>query len=285
MVLAGLGADVVRVERPPGELPQPWVPPTRCGLRGQRLVTVDLKSPAGRDDVLALAAAADVLIEPFRPGAAERLGIGPQECCGRSPRPVYARMTGFGQQGPLAIVAGHDLNYAAVAGAAREGPADRPPPPPLNLVADYGGGSMLLVVGVLAALWERERSGEGQVLDVAMLDGVALLLQQFWAFRGLGLWAICCPRKQPARTAPPRSMPTADTCAAQPPLVRRGAGRQPQFDAALLEGVRVRRPAYRSVSADLAAPVRRHRRQVARAGRGGLRHPAAGRLVGALRRD
>jgi alpha-methylacyl-CoA racemase len=189
MVLAGLGADVVRVERPNGSLP--ILPPGEADhlLRGQRLLALDLKTDGGRADLLALAERADVLVEGFRPGVAERLGIGPPECRARNPRLVYARMTGYGQTGPLAGAAGHDLNYAAVAGALHAiGPAAGPPAPPLNLVADYGGGSMLLAVGVLAALWERERSGEGQVLDVAMLDGVALLLQAFWALRGVGLW-------------------------------------------------------------------------------------------------
>jgi alpha-methylacyl-CoA racemase len=188
MVLAGLGADVVRVERPNGNLP--ILPPGQTDhlLRGQRLVTVDLKSDGGREDLLALATRADVLVEGFRPGVAERLGIGPQECCGRNPRLVYARMTGYGQHGPLAARAGHDLNYAAVSGALHAiGPAAGPPPPPLNLVADYGGGSMLLAVGLLAALWERQRS-DGAGSRRAMLDGVALLLQPFWALRGAGLW-------------------------------------------------------------------------------------------------
>jgi alpha-methylacyl-CoA racemase len=189
MVLAGLGADVVRVERPVGSpslLPSAEVDHL---LRGQRVVMADLKSEGGRQGVLDLVSRADVLIEGFRPGAAERLGVGPHECRDRNPRLVYARMTGYGQEGPLAAAAGHDLNYTAVAGALHAlGPSAAAPPPPLNLVADYGGGSMLLVVGVLAALWERERSGDGQVLDVAMVDGVALLLQQFWALRGIGLW-------------------------------------------------------------------------------------------------
>lgn len=189
MLLAGMGADVVRVERPHPALP--LLPPGESDplLRGQRLVALDLKSDADREALLALASRADVLVEGFRPGAAERLGVGPQQCRERNPRLVYARMTGYGQQGPLAAAPGHDINYAAVAGALHPvGPADAPPPPPLNLVADYGGGSMLLAVGVLAALWERERSGEGQVVDVAMVDGVALLLQLFWALRGVGLW-------------------------------------------------------------------------------------------------
>ena len=189
MVLAGLGADVVRVQRPVPGLP--FLPPGEADhlLRGQRLLTADLKSDAGRAEVLALAAAADVLVEGFRPGVAERLGIGPQDCRDRNPRLVYARMTGYGQDGPLAGTAGHDLNYLAVSGALQAiGPAGAPPPPPLNLIADYGGGSMLLAGGVLAALWERERSGSGQVLDVAMVDGVALLAQAFWALRGIGLW-------------------------------------------------------------------------------------------------
>ncbi|HET9656254.1 MAG TPA: CaiB/BaiF CoA-transferase family protein [Kineosporiaceae bacterium] len=189
MVLAGLGADVVRVQRPgPGRLGS-WGPADHL-LRGMRLLTLDLKSGTGREELLALAARADVLLEGFRPGVAERLGLGPDDCRSVNPRLVYARVTGYGQEGPLAGTAGHDLNYAALSGALHAIGADpAPPPPPLNLVADYGGGSMLLVTGVLAALWERQRSGQGQVLDVAMLDGVSLLLQQFWSLRALGLWS------------------------------------------------------------------------------------------------
>jgi alpha-methylacyl-CoA racemase len=186
MVFADLGADVVRVERPSGNL--------KLGsgrdhlLRGRRSVAADLKSPAGRETVLRLAERADVLLEGLRPGVTERLGVGPDDCAARNPRLVYARMTGWGQDGPMAPRAGHDINYISLTGALHAiGPAERPAAP-LNLVGDFGGGSMLLVVGVLAALWERERSGQGQVVDAAMVDGASLLVQMVWSFLGQGGW-------------------------------------------------------------------------------------------------
>jgi alpha-methylacyl-CoA racemase len=235
MVLAGLGADVVRVERPRSGLR--FLPPGESDhlLRGQRLVAVDLKTDRGRADALAMAARADVVVEGFRPGVAERLGVGPQECRERNPRLVYARITGYGQEGPLAGVPGHDLNYAAVAGALHAiGPAAAPPPPPLNLVADYGGGSMLLAIGVLAAAWERERSGRGQVLDVAMVDGVALQLQLFWALRGMGLW-------RDAREANllDGAAPFYTTYACSDGRFVAVAALEPAFYAALLDGLAV----------------------------------------------
>ncbi len=187
MVLADLGADVVRVERPG---PPAGVGPGDVTLRGRRWVRADLKRAADLDLVLRLVASADVLIEGFRPGVAERLGIGPDECLGRNPRLVYGRMTGWGQAGPRAAQAGHDLNYLSLTGAL--GAMGRPgsaPSPPLNLVADYGGGSMLLLVGVLAALTERERSGRGQIVDAAMVDGVSLLSQLMWSMRGVSAWS------------------------------------------------------------------------------------------------
>ncbi|HLI37829.1 MAG TPA: CaiB/BaiF CoA-transferase family protein [Streptosporangiaceae bacterium] len=186
MVLADLGADVVRVERPgtgsavpsPGHL-----------LRNRRRVAADLKTGAGRDLVLRLAARADVLLEGFRPGVAERLGVGPRQCHAVNPRLVYGRMTGWGQDGPLAGRAGHDINYISLTGALHAiGRAGERPAVPLNLVGDFGGGSMFLVAGVLAALWERQRSGRGQVVDAAMVDGASVLLQMMWAFRGAGWW-------------------------------------------------------------------------------------------------
>ena len=187
MLLADMGADVVRVDRPGGG-----------GLslggydvldRGRRSVAVDLKSPAGAEVVLRLAEQADVLVEGFRPGVAERLGVGPDTCLGRNPRLVYGRMTGWGQDGPLAARAGHDLNYAALTGAlAAIGEPGRKPVPPLNLVADFGGGALFLVTGVLAALVERGRSGQGQVVDAAMVDGATSLMALFYGLRHAGLW-------------------------------------------------------------------------------------------------
>ena len=190
MVLADLGADVVRVDRPSGglQLGDPGRPdPT---LRGRRRVSADLKDPAGRETVLRLVEHADVLIEGYRPGVAERLGVGPADCHARNPRLVYGRMTGWGQDGPLAQAAGHDINYISLTGALHAiGTAEGRPVLPLNLVGDFGGGSMLLLVGVLAALWEVRASGQGQVVDAAMVDGASLLMQMTWAFYGQGQWA------------------------------------------------------------------------------------------------
>jgi len=190
MILADLGADVVRIERPVGGLNV--LPPGSPDwlLRGRRSVAADLKDPEGLALVRALVDRADVLIEGFRPGVTERLGIGPDRCHETNPRLVYARMTGWGQSGPLATDAGHDINYIGLTGVLHAiGPADRPPVPPLNLVGDFGGGSTYLVIGVLAALWERQRSGAGQVIDAAIVDGVASLSQFLWAMSGVGAWS------------------------------------------------------------------------------------------------
>ena len=189
MMLGDLGADVVRVDRPVGGFSLAGGKPDYL-LRNRRSVTADLKADSGRDLVLRLAAKADVLLEGFRPGVAERLGVGPQQCHAVNPALIYGRMTGWGQDGPMAAQAGHDLNYISLTGALHAiGPADRPPTVPLNLVGDFGGGSMFLVTGVLAALWERQRSGRGQVVDAAMVDGVSVLAQMMWAFRGAGTWS------------------------------------------------------------------------------------------------
>lgn len=190
MLLADLGADVVRVERPDAAL--------RVGdgdrrdhmLRGRRRVELDVKTDEGRAALLDLVDRADVLIDGFRPGAAERMGVGPDAVLARNPRLVYGRITGWGQDGPLSSTAGHDINYLALTGAlASLGRSGEPPAAPLNLVADFGGGSLYLVVGVLAALVERGVSGRGQVIDAAMVDGVASLLQLIWALRGTGQWS------------------------------------------------------------------------------------------------
>ena len=186
MLLADLGADVVRAERPGGALPPPE---TDVLLRSRRSITADPRTEQGRGLLLELAGAADVLLEGFRPGVMERLGLGPEECHQRNPRLVYGRMTGWGQDGPLATAAGHDIDFVALTGALdsfrREG---QPPVPPLNLVGDYGGGSLFLVLGVLAAVYERQTSGRGQVVDAAMVDGVSVLLQLVWSLRAHGLW-------------------------------------------------------------------------------------------------
>ncbi|MFC0448099.1 CaiB/BaiF CoA transferase family protein [Rhodococcus jostii] len=189
MLLADLGADVVRVERP-GGVAQLLPVDKDAGLRNRRSVNADLKVPADLAKVLTLVDRADVLIEGYRPGAAERLGIGPDVCRQRNPRLVYARITGWGQDGPLAPYAGHDINYLALSGAlnaiGREGER---PLAPLNLVADLGGGSMLAVMGILGALYARAQSGVGEVVDVAMVDGVSALMTMFWTLTENGLWS------------------------------------------------------------------------------------------------
>ena len=188
MVLADLGADVVRVDRATGRFDLA-TPERDVLLRGRRSVFADLKSPEGVGLVLDLVERADVLLEGFRPGVTERLGLGPEVCLERNPRLVYGRITGWGQDGPMAPRVGHDLNYLGLTGVlAAIGRAGQTPVPPLNLVADFGGGSMLLLVGVLAALNERERSGAGQVVDAAMVDGVALLSQMVWSLRAMDFW-------------------------------------------------------------------------------------------------
>ncbi|WP_334144962.1 CaiB/BaiF CoA transferase family protein [Rhabdothermincola sp.] len=177
MVLADLGADVVVVDRPDHVLgASPETAKGNVYARGRRSIAVDLKRTEGVEVVRTLARAADVFVEGFRPGVMERLGLGPEVLRADNPRLVYARMTGWGQEGPLADRAGHDLNYLGLAGPlAHIGRRGQPPTPPLNLVADFGGGGMLLALGVCAALVERASSGEGQVVDAAMVDGVALL--------------------------------------------------------------------------------------------------------------
>jgi alpha-methylacyl-CoA racemase len=185
MLLADLGAEVLRVDRPASSRPA-W--PTVLA-RGRRSVVVDLKHPDGAGVVLDLVASAAALVEGFRPGVAERLGIGPDACLARNPRLVYGRVTGWGQEGPWRRAAGHDIDYVAVAGALHPiGQAGGPPVPPLNLVGDFGGGGMLLALGVVAALLEAGRSGRGQVVDAAMVDGAALLTTQFHELLAAGLW-------------------------------------------------------------------------------------------------
>lgn len=189
MLLADLGADVVRVERPDATLRVGDGTQRDQMLRNRRRIEIDVKDAAGREALLTLVDNADVLIDGFRPGAAERMGLAPEEVLARNPRLVYGRITGWGQTGPLATTAGHDINYLALTGAlaafARHG--DKPAAP-LNLVADFGGGSLYLVVGILSALIERSSSGRGQVIDAAMVDGVTSLLQLIWALRGTGQW-------------------------------------------------------------------------------------------------
>jgi alpha-methylacyl-CoA racemase len=190
MLLADLGADVIRIDRlEPSGLGVPMQRKHDVHGRNRRSIAIDLKTPAGRDTVLRLAARADVLIEGFRPGVAERLGLGPADCEAVNPGLVYGRMTGFGQDGPLAQAAGHDLNYIALTGALDAiGPAGGAPVPPLNLVGDYGGGALYLAFGILAAIHERQRSGRGQVVDAAMVDGAASLVSLFHGLHASGMW-------------------------------------------------------------------------------------------------
>lgn len=190
MLLSDFGADVIRVERPGNAHGTDWPAATDPLSRGRRSVAVDLKTPSGVEVVLRLVENADVLIEGFRPGVTERLGVGPQTCLDRNPRLVYGRATGWGRTGPYAQHAGHDINYLALAGNLWSiGRAHEPPVPPLTYVGDFGGGGMLLAVGICAALTERARSGKGQVVDAAMVDGAALLNAFMYGMRAAGMWS------------------------------------------------------------------------------------------------
>jgi alpha-methylacyl-CoA racemase len=191
MMLADMGADVIRVDRA-GSVSggDPARPPADLLARGRRSIGVDLKSPEGVEVVLSLVEKADALIEGFRPGVTERLGLGPDACLARNPRLTYGRMTGWGQDGPYAAAAGHDINYIALAGALEPiGRAGQPPTVPLNLVGDFGGGGMLLAFGVACGIIEASRSGQGQVIDAAMVDGAASLMTMFHSFRAMGIWS------------------------------------------------------------------------------------------------
>ncbi|WP_433831944.1 CaiB/BaiF CoA transferase family protein [Actinoplanes sp. CA-015351] len=227
MVLADLGADVILVERPGG-----------TGLAGplqrnRRVVTLDLKTGDGIADLLRLVAQADVLVEGYRPGVAERLGFGPAPCTEINPRLVYARMTGWGQEGPLSAAAGHDIDYLAIAGALEPlGRPGQPPHAPINLLADFAGGGMLLAVGVLAALHERERSGLGQVVDAAMVDGSALLMTFLHGMVAAGMW-----RGGRGENLLDGGAPFYDTYRAKDGGYLAVGSLEPQFYAALLQGL------------------------------------------------
>jgi alpha-methylacyl-CoA racemase len=190
MMLADMGAEVLRVDRAQSVPASPPAEPSFDLLnRGRRSIGVDLKQERGVETVLRLVEGADALLEGFRPGVMERLGLGPEVCLARNPRLVYGRMTGFGQEGPIAHAAGHDINYVALAGTLFHiGRAGERPLPPLNLVGDFGGGGMLLAFGVACALVERARSGKGQVVDAAMVDGAAVLMTMMHAFRQTPMW-------------------------------------------------------------------------------------------------
>ncbi|TDC57434.1 CoA transferase [Actinomadura sp. KC345] len=189
MMLADMGADVLRLDRLRTGPEDDWWLAEDILSRGRRSVEVDLKDPAGAELVAGLCETADVLVEGFRPGVAERLGLGPEPLRARNPRLVYGRMTGWGQDGPLADRAGHDINYTALTGALHAiGPADGPPVPPLNLLGDFGGGGLLLAFGLVSGLFEARRSGHGQVVDAAMIDGVSLLMAWPFTLRNAGRW-------------------------------------------------------------------------------------------------
>jgi alpha-methylacyl-CoA racemase len=186
MILADMGAEVIRIERTAGANSLLM---KDVSARGKKSVTLNLKDQAGIETLLRMVENADVLIDPFRPGVCEKLGLGPDVCLQRNPKLVFARMTGWGQEGPLAHAAGHDINYISITGALYGvGRKGEKPVPPLNLVGDMGGGGMLLVTGVLAALLETANSGKGQVIDAAMVDGAAQLMWMFHGFQAMGMW-------------------------------------------------------------------------------------------------
>ena len=186
MVLADMGAEVIRIDRASGANALVM---KDVSSRGKKSVVLNLKEAAGIETLLRMVENADVLIDPFRPGVCEKLGIGPDACLARNPKLVFARMTGWGQEGPLAQAAGHDINYISITGALYAmGRKGEKPMPPLNLVGDMGGGGMLLVNGVLAALLEAANSGKGQVVDAAMVDGAAQLMWMFHGFHSIGMW-------------------------------------------------------------------------------------------------
>jgi alpha-methylacyl-CoA racemase len=190
MMLADLGADIIRLERPTGPRGVDAVP-ANVANRSRRSVGIDLKNPDAIELVLRLVEGADALIEGFRPGVAERLGIGPDDCLARNPRIVYGRMTGWGQDGPYASMAGHDINYISLAGAlAHFGRPGEKPVPPINMVGDFGGGGMLLAFGVVCALLEAKGSGQGQVVDASMVDGTATLMSMIHGLYAMGLWNL-----------------------------------------------------------------------------------------------
>ncbi len=189
MMLADMGAQVLRVQR--HERTVRAIRPNPVAGRGMQAITLDLKSPVARDAVLRIVESSDVLVEGFRPGVMERLGLGPEDCMARNPRLIYGRMTGWGQHGPLAQRAGHDINYIALTGVlAAIGTAQSGPVPPLNLVGDFGGGGMMLAFGIACALFETERSGKGQVIDAAMTDGASLLMATTFGQYAAGRWSL-----------------------------------------------------------------------------------------------
>jgi alpha-methylacyl-CoA racemase len=232
MILADLGADVLRVDRAERcgpDAPQPADPLSR----GRRSIGLNLKDPAAVEVLLRLVQDADVLVEGFRPGVAERLGFGPLVCAERNPGLIFARMTGWGQDGPLAPTAGHDIDYIAISGAlGMVGRAGESPVPPVNLIGDFGGGGMLLALGILAALVERAGSGQGQVVDAAMVDGSALLTSFVYGLRALGGW-----QDKRGSNLLDGGAPFYDTYATADGQYMAVGALEPQFYAALLRGL------------------------------------------------
>jgi alpha-methylacyl-CoA racemase len=236
MVLADLGATVLRIDRLPDAQRASGAsrtsPPRGPLHRGKSSVAVDLKHPAAPGFVLRLVERADALIDVWRPGVAERLGVGPEECLARNHRLVYGRLTGWGQDGPWASMAGHDIDYIALAGALEPlGRAGEPPTPPINVLGDFAGGGMLLAFGIMCAAWEATRSGRGQVIDAAMIDGAALMMAPYYTARAAGSWG-------------PRGTNMLDTGAPFYEVYETADGRwvavgaiEPQFYAALLDGL------------------------------------------------
>ena len=267
MILADLGADVLRVDRAERCGPDARTPVDPLS-RGRRSMGLNLKDPAGVELLLKLSAEADVLVEGFRPGVAERLGFGPETCAQRNPRLIFARMTGWGQDGPLAPTAGHDIDYIAISGALSTiGRAGGPPLPPVNFLGDFGGGGMLMALGIVAALVERATSGQGQVVDAAMVDGSALITSFIYGMRATGAW-----QDQRGTNLLDTGAPFYDTYAtADGGYIAVGA-LEPQFYAALLAGLGL-------TDAGLPGPARPVRlAAVAGAVRGRLRRPQPGRV-------
>lgn len=236
MLLGDMGADVLRLDRV-SRAEAKVGPGDASDLRGRnkRSAQIDLKHPEGLKAALRLVGEADILLEGFRPGVAERMGIGPEACWQVNPRLVYARATGWGREGPLAMTAGHDINYLALTGALGAiGPKDGPPVPPLNLVGDYGGGALFMAFGAVCALNEAQRSGQGQVVDAAMIDGVASLLTVFHGMRQNGEWV-----SERGSNSIDGGSPDYGTYQAQDGLWLAVGAMEPRFYAALLEGLEI----------------------------------------------
>jgi alpha-methylacyl-CoA racemase len=231
MLLSDMGADIIRVDRAqqvnPAQFDKVNLEPL---YRGRRSIGVDLKNPEGVELVLQLTDAADALFEGFRPGVTERLGLGPDVCLARNPKLVYGRMTGWGQDGPMAQAAGHDINYIALAGAlAHFGRAGDKPTPPINLVGDFGGGGMFMAFGLVCGILEAQRSGKGQVIDVAMVDGTASLMSMMWGLKQIGAW-----REQHGTNVLDTGAPFYDTYETKDAKFVSLGSLEPQFYAELL---------------------------------------------------